>query len=95
MIMPDVRYVAAVGCNHYFGFKIFKPGIPVRLEKDPNNQYDMEAIKVILIPSGRWATWPTAPILYPWAAKAPVGFMTPLIKKYGESCALSPTSLLL
>lgn len=53
MIVPDTRYVAAVGCNHYFGFKIFKPGMPVRLEKDPDNPYDMEAIKVVIDPIGK------------------------------------------
>lgn len=51
--MSSARYVAVAGCENYFGLRIFKPGMFVRFEKEPDNDYDMEAIKVIVNPIGK------------------------------------------
>ncbi len=34
------------GCNHYFGNDFMKPGMKLKLEKEPDNEYDKEAIMV-------------------------------------------------
>ena len=39
-------YFTIAGCNHYHGTDFMKPGMKVKLEKDPKNEYDKEAIKV-------------------------------------------------
>ena len=36
------------GTNHYFGSDFLKKGMKVRLEKEPDNRHDREAIKVLL-----------------------------------------------
>ncbi len=51
--MLKVKYVAMVGCQHYFGTQIFKPGLVLKLVKEPENPYDAEAIRVELDPIGR------------------------------------------
>ena len=39
-------FITLTGTKHYFGNDFLKKGIKVRLEKDPDNEYDKEAIKV-------------------------------------------------
>lgn len=34
------------GCNHYLGTEFMKKGMKVKLVKEPDNQYDSEAIMV-------------------------------------------------
>lgn len=53
MNTQSARYVAVVGCENYFGYRIFKPGMLVKLEKEPDNDYDMEAIRVVVSPIGK------------------------------------------
>jgi len=36
------------GTNHYLGSAFLEPGMKIRLEKEPDNRYDHEAIKVLL-----------------------------------------------
>lgn len=36
------------GTNHYFGSDFLEKGMKVRLEKEPDNRHDHEAIKVLL-----------------------------------------------
>ena len=36
------------GTNHYHGQDFLKKGMKVRLEKEPDNRYDHEAIKVLM-----------------------------------------------
>ena len=36
------------GTNHYFGDDFLEKGMKVRLEKEPDNKYDREAIRVLL-----------------------------------------------
>lgn len=40
-------YFTRTGTNHYFGKEFLKKGTKIRLEKEPDNEYDKEAIKVI------------------------------------------------
>ena len=40
-------YFTLTGTNHYFGKEFLKKGTKIRLEKEPDNEYDKEAIKVI------------------------------------------------
>ena len=37
-------YFTVAGTNHYFGNDFLKPDMKVRLTKEPDNDYDMEAI---------------------------------------------------
>lgn len=39
-------YFTIAGCNHYFGNDFMKKGMKVKLEKEPDNKYDKEAIMV-------------------------------------------------
>ena len=39
-------FITLTGTKHYFGNEFLKKGMKVRLEKDPDNEYDKEAIKV-------------------------------------------------
>ena len=41
-------YFTITGLNFYFGSDFLKSGMKVSLEKEPNNKYDKEAIKVSL-----------------------------------------------
>lgn len=39
-------YFTIAGCSHYFGSDFMEKGMKVKLEKEPNNEYDKEAIQV-------------------------------------------------
>lgn len=39
-------YFTITGCNHHFGMSFFDKGMTVKLVKDPDNEWDREAIKV-------------------------------------------------
>ncbi len=41
-------YFTIAGCNHYLGTDFMEKGMKVRLEKDPDNEFDSEAIKVTI-----------------------------------------------
>ena len=45
--MKDV-YFTITGVNHYFGSDFLKKGMKVKLIKEPDNEYDKEAIRVEL-----------------------------------------------
>ena len=44
----DKIYFTITGTNHYFGKDFLEKDMKVRLVKDPDNEYDSEAIKVEL-----------------------------------------------
>lgn len=44
----DKIYFTITGTNHRYGQEFFESGMSVGLEKEPDNEYDKEAIKVIL-----------------------------------------------
>ncbi|WP_294407239.1 HIRAN domain-containing protein [uncultured Ruminococcus sp.] len=46
--MEDTYYVTITGINHYYGKKPFEIGRIFRLVKDKDNEYDSEAIAVVL-----------------------------------------------
>ena len=39
-------YFTITGTNHYYGNEFLEPGMSVRLYKEPDNEYDKEAIRV-------------------------------------------------
>ena len=39
-------YFTITGMNHYYGNDFMKPGMKVKLIKEPDNTYDKEAIRV-------------------------------------------------
>lgn len=39
-------YFTIAGCNHYFGSEFIEKGMKVKLVKEPDNEYDKEAIMV-------------------------------------------------
>lgn len=41
-------YFTLTGTNHWFGQDFLKKGMKLKLEKEPENKYDKEAIKVSL-----------------------------------------------
>ena len=45
--MKDV-YFTLTGMNHYYGSDFLKKGMTVKLIKEPDNEYDREAIRVEL-----------------------------------------------
>lgn len=47
------RYVAVVGCRNYFEPKLLKPGLVLKLVKEPENLFDEEAIRAELEPVGK------------------------------------------
>lgn len=42
----EEMYFTIAGCNHYFGSNFMEKGIKVKLVKEPDNEYDKEAIQV-------------------------------------------------
>ena len=49
--MKDIFFTIA-GMNHYYGSDFLEKGMKVKLIKEPDNEYDKEAIKVELKPLG-------------------------------------------
>lgn len=41
-------YFTITGTNYRYGHNFLKPGMKVKLEKEPDNQYDAEAIRVMM-----------------------------------------------
>ncbi len=41
-------YFTIAGANHYYGTEFLKKGMEVKLVKEPDNEYDREAIKITL-----------------------------------------------
>lgn len=39
-------YFTIAGCSYYFGSDFMEKGMKVKLEKEPDNEYDKEAIQV-------------------------------------------------
>jgi len=39
-------YFTLTGVNHYFGDEFMEPGMKIKLTKEPDNEYDKEAIMV-------------------------------------------------
>ena len=39
-------YFTIAGCNHYYGSDFMEKGMKVKLVKEPDNEYDSEAIQV-------------------------------------------------
>ena len=39
-------YFTIAGMNHYYGMDFLEPGMKVKLRKEPDNEYDKEAIRV-------------------------------------------------
>ena len=46
-------FITLTGTKHYFGNDFLKKGMKVRLEKDPDNEYDKERMKDL----GRSVMW--------------------------------------
>ena len=47
------KYFTIAGTNHHFGNEFMEPKMQVKLIKDPENEYDKEAIKVEMEGLGR------------------------------------------
>jgi len=45
-------FVTITGMHHYLGKSVLKPGMLVLLVKEPDNEYDENAIRVDLVPVG-------------------------------------------
>ena len=42
----EEMYFTIAGCSHYYGTQFMEKGMKVKLEKEPDNSYDKEAIQV-------------------------------------------------
>ena len=42
----EEMYFTIAGCNHYYGTEFMEKGMKVKLVKEPDNEYDKEAIMV-------------------------------------------------
>ena len=42
-------FITLTGTKHYFGNDFLEKGTKIRLEKEPDNEYDKEAIKVTYV----------------------------------------------
>ena len=42
----EEMYFTIAGCSHYYGTQFMENGMKVKLEKEPDNSYDKEAIMV-------------------------------------------------
>ena len=40
----EEMYFTIAGCSHYYGTQLMEKGMKVKLEKEPDNPYDKEAI---------------------------------------------------
>ena len=49
-------YFTIAGCKHYFGNEFMKKGMKVKLVKEPDNEFDKEAIQVTN-DKGAWQMW--------------------------------------
>lgn len=45
-VTMDEMYFTIAGCKHYFGSDFMEKGMKVKLVKEPENEYDKEAIMV-------------------------------------------------
>ncbi len=43
----DQIFITLTGTQHYFGKDFLEKGMKLKIEKEPDNQYDKEAIKVL------------------------------------------------
>ena len=50
-------YFTLTGTKHYFGSDFLEPGMKVKLVKELDNEYDQEAIKVLLKGVGKIGCW--------------------------------------
>lgn len=46
MLVSKIFHTTITGLSHYFGDEFFEPGMKVRLTKEPDNDYNKEAIMV-------------------------------------------------
>lgn len=53
-------YFTLTGTKHYFGSYFLEPGMKVKLVKEPDNEYDQEAIKVLLKGVGKMNCSPSS-----------------------------------
>ncbi|WP_127589272.1 HIRAN domain-containing protein [Paenibacillus koleovorans] len=51
--MSEHVYVAVTGMRHYYGSSMLRVGQVLRLIKEPDNQYDQEAIRAEITPIGK------------------------------------------
>ena len=100
----EEMYFTIAGCSHYYGTQFMEKGMKVKLEKEPDNPYDKEAIMVKIKGLGKCGYVANSPYtvqgesmsagrLYDKigdTAKAKVVLVTP----HGTICSLSKKSLI-
>lgn len=55
-------YFTLTGTKHYYGTDFLEKGMKITLEKEPDNEYDKEAIQVKMKGMGRSDMWRTVHI---------------------------------
>ena len=86
-------YFTLTGTNHYFGKEFLKKGTKIRLEKEPDNEYDKEAIKVIYEGYTVLGDFMSAGRIYDKIGKKAKAKVV-LVTEHGTICSISKKSLL-
>lgn len=71
-------YFTIAGCSHYFGSDFMEKGMKVKLEKEPDNEYDKEAIQVKIKGLGKIGYVANSPFTVKGESMSVAGFMTKL-----------------
>ena len=78
--MKDM-YFTITGCNHYLGNEFMEKGMKVKLKKEPDNEFDSEAIMVQIKGMVNVVMLQTVHLLSRVSLQVPVGCMTGLVKQ--------------
>lgn len=84
-------YFTITGMNHYHGSDFLKKGMNVKLIKEPDNEYDKEAIRVEIKGLGKIGYVANSPYTVLGESKS-AGRMYDLIKKRAKGKVLFVTS---
>ena len=90
MAMKEV-YFTITGMNHYLGSDFLKKGMKVKLIKEPDNEYDKEAIRVELKGLGKIGYVANSPYTVIGESKS-AGRMYDLMKKKAKGKVLLVTA---
>lgn len=71
-------YFTIAGCSHYFGSDFMEKGMKVKLEKEPDNEYDKEAIQVKIKGIGKIGYVANSPFTIKGESMGLAGCMTKL-----------------
>ena len=84
-------YFTLTGTKHYYGRDFIEKGMQVKLVKEPDNDYDREAIRVELPGLGKIGYVANSPYTVAGESMSAAGFTTASGTRALQPCGLSPT----